>query len=391
MLAERRRARADLVRLARKGLGVEAFVHRAGAVVERVVPADGSCVLVLDPATLLPTDEVVVDAALPAEVLPRMTEIELTEADVNKFVALAPAPAPAASLSAATAGDLDRSRRHRELRGPSGFGDELRVALRDDEATWGALTLLRERGAPDFTAAEVGLVGDLSGLLAEGIRHGLAADAVDATGRAAPGSSAPDAADTGIARADGHSRADRPRPSGPGLVVLAPDGVIELCDREAERWLDELGGDPAHPLPVSVRAAAHRARRSEPGGLTRARVRTGSGVWVSVRGSRLGDGPEARVAVHLTPAPPPELAPLLVALYGFTERERQVTELVARGGSTAQVAARLGISAYTVQDHLKSIFEKSGTSTRGDLVARLFVDLRAGSLTIPPPATRPSI
>ena len=51
---------------------------------------------------------------------------------------------PAASLSEATgAGELDRSLRHRELRQPNGFGDELRAALVGDAATWGGLTLLR--------------------------------------------------------------------------------------------------------------------------------------------------------------------------------------------------------------------------------------------------------
>ncbi|MEU7858355.1 LuxR C-terminal-related transcriptional regulator [Nonomuraea sp. NPDC049141] len=49
--------------------------------------------------------------------------------------------------------------------------------------------------------------------------------------------------------------------------------------------------------------------------------------------------------------------------------------------STKQIAGRLHVSSYTVQDHLKSIFAKSGTGSRGDLVARLFLDHHAVSLT----------
>jgi hypothetical protein len=45
------------------------------------------------------------------------------------------------------------------------------------------------------------------------------------------------------------------------------------------------------------------------------------------------------------------------------------------------VAARLSISAYPVHDHLKAIFTTSGTCSRGDLVATLFFDHYAGSLT----------
>jgi hypothetical protein len=52
-----------------------------------------------------------------------------------------------------------------------------------------------------------------------------------------------------------------------------------------------------------------------------------------------------------------------------------------RGFSTDDIAARLQLSAYTVQDHLKAIFDKSGASSRGDLVARLFFDHYVPRLT----------
>ena len=110
-----------------------------------------------------------------------------------------------------------------------------------------------------------------------------------------------------------------------------------------------------------------------------------------VRGSRMrdgdADGHASRVAVLLEPAGVPDLAPLIADAYGFTERERRLTELVAQGFSTNEIAERLHIAAYTVQDHLKSIFEKSGTSSRGDLVARLFFEHYAPRLTSAPEPT----
>ena len=51
-----------------------------------------------------------------------------------------------------------------------------------------------------------------------------------------------------------------------------------------------------------------------------------------------------------------------------------MTELVGAGLPTAAIAAQLYLSTYTVQDHLKAIFEKLDVSSRGELVARLFVD-----------------
>lgn len=73
-------------------------------------------------------------------------------------------------------------------------------------------------------------------------------------------------------------------------------------------------------------------------------------------------------------SPSPELAARIVDAYGFTERERVLTELVAQGFSTREIADRLHLAQYTVPDHLKSMFEKSDTGSRGELVARLFFD-----------------
>jgi DNA-binding CsgD family transcriptional regulator len=66
--------------------------------------------------------------------------------------------------------------------------------------------------------------------------------------------------------------------------------------------------------------------------------------------------------------------------YGLTNREREVTRLVARGLSTRAIAARLYLSPWTVQDHLKAIFEKVGVTSRGELVAHVFVPERVPDL-----------
>jgi DNA-binding CsgD family transcriptional regulator len=106
------------------------------------------------------------------------------------------------------------------------------------------------------------------------------------------------------------------------------------------------------------------------------------GQWLTVRGSLLGEDGGARVAILIEAARPPELAPLIADLYGLTDRERRVTELVARGHATNEIAGRLRISSYTVQDHLKSVFDKTGAGSRGDLVARLFFDNYAPRLVM---------
>jgi DNA-binding CsgD family transcriptional regulator len=56
-----------------------------------------------------------------------------------------------------------------------------------------------------------------------------------------------------------------------------------------------------------------------------------------------------------------------MAAYALTEREQEVTRLVPQGDSTAQIAQRLFVSPHTLQEHLRSIFEKTGARSRRDL------------------------
>jgi DNA-binding CsgD family transcriptional regulator len=141
---------------------------------------------------------------------------------------------------------------------------------------------------------------------------------------------------------------------------------------------DLPGGDwDAGRLPTAVLSIAGRALRSSegrerPGEVAVARVLTDSGTWVVLHGATLVSDASRRVAVIVEPAHPARIAPLLMSAYGLTERERDVTRLVLQGESTAAIAERLVVSAHTVQQHLKSIFEKTGVHSRRDLVGKVF-------------------
>jgi DNA-binding NarL/FixJ family response regulator len=68
------------------------------------------------------------------------------------------------------------------------------------------------------------------------------------------------------------------------------------------------------------------------------------------------------------------VAPIVIEAYGLTRRERDVVRAIARGSSTPQIAADLFLSAHTVRDYIKTVFEKTGVKSRTELVAKLFAE-----------------
>jgi DNA-binding NarL/FixJ family response regulator len=72
-------------------------------------------------------------------------------------------------------------------------------------------------------------------------------------------------------------------------------------------------------------------------------------------------GPAAdRLYAHLNSAPD---------AFAFTDREREVLELLERGAPDREIAETLGISVKTVEKHVGSILRKSGAQNRTQAAA----------------------
>jgi DNA-binding CsgD family transcriptional regulator len=345
------RARERIAALAGQGLDLVSFWDEARDALGPAVPHYAApCWFTLDPASCLVTSHY--DHDLIPELPQEWLAHEYYEDDAHKMADVARSERGVSTLHEATGGDPSRSPGWHLMMRPFGVDQEVLVALRTRAGDpWGMLSLYREPGEPLFDDDELALLRELSPYLAEGARLGLV------VGEAAE----PDA------------------PDAPGLVVLRDDWSVESLTPGVERWLAELpDGDweSRGRLPSVVLAVAGRALRTAgadaPGEVAVARVLSRSGTWIALHGASLVADGARRVAVIVEPGHPDRITPLLMAAYGLTEREQDVTRLVLQGDSTSQIAERLSVSAHTVQQHLKGIFEKTGVRSRRDLVGKVF-------------------
>jgi len=335
---------AAILDICRSGVPPEVLRTEVLSRLRRAVSVDAVWWATADPATLLPTQPYTEE--IPADTLPYFVQNEFLDDDVNKWTELVREAAGVRTLFQATAGDVLASSRYRDIFRPLGLADELRAVFRVQDAVWGYMCLHREAHEP-FSDEEAAYVQRLAPHIGEAIRTGLLLSSVDRAELA----------------------------EAPGLVVVGADGSVVGVTGPGERWLEELDCKNAvqESLPAEIYALAAMLRRGDAAEtvLPRLRLRTSAGRWVVLHASRMPADGENAVAVIIEQASPLEIAPVVMLAYGLTKQERAVTGLVCRGLSTREIAHRLFISTNTVQDHLKSIFSKTGVRSRRELVATI--------------------
>lgn len=356
----RERGFAEAKRLCYAGLDAPTLLREVAGSLSRVVPFEAYCAHSNDPLSGLMTHMV---GAGPIGVKEQRTYLEHVyfEEDLEQQRRMSQSRLPVALLSEVTGGKLERALRCREITGSLGLGYELFGVCIAGKEQWGTVSLIREKGRPDFDAREMTLLQRVIPHLGSGLKASVLCK---------------------------QASAEPEEESAPGVLVLDDRGRVVQHTESAERWLKDLGDlgvgwleGEGLPAPVwMVVGALRKALRPETdrdlNSLPRVRVQTRSGRWLTFHGERTEPRPgrEGDTMVIVEPSRPQELAWLRISSYGLSERERAVVGLVVQGASTRDISRALYISEYTVQEHLSNVFDKVGARGRRALIKRLFFD-----------------
>ena len=229
--------------------------------------------------------------------------------------------------------------------GNAGYGsyDVVTLVFADRFGWWGFLDLWREAGF--FGPDELEVLGGLGPSITSGLRRSRASTFV-ASGPVAQ------------------------RPLECSLLLLGPDLQLHRQTPEAEESLRALLPTEAsrRPVPAAAYNVAAQLLAVEQGvdrhrPLVRTAVAPGS--WVCLQAARLG----VDIGVTIGPLEQQERWTLFSRVHGLSQRETDVVGCLVEGDDSRTVAARLHLSPYTVQDHLKSVFAKVGVRSRRELLA----------------------
>ena len=344
---ERGRCRERLKRLSESGLDSGSIGREAIAELQRVIGFDRWCWPLADPQTLIPLAGDAEHDYGPG--VARSLELEYLGTDFAAMDELARRTTPVASLSAETGGDLARSPRWDEVLRPVGIGDEAVLACRDALGCWGWIKAYRDSSDPRFAEEDLDLLTEVGPSLGSALRRRING-----------------ARDGAVAPA-----------SAPGVIVLDRDLRPTSWTAGARNWLDALPAATLFAawgmLPAAVYPVAALARSPNAATEAHAIERAVDGRWVKIEAAPLEGERGGSIAVVVRAAAPAETFELLCRAYALTQRERQVVAALIAGLDTRAVTEQLFISRHTVQDHLKSVFDKVGIHSRRELLATFSV------------------
>ena len=337
-------AQLDATTLRRQALGV----------LGEVIDFDAYVWLLTDPVTGVGAAPLADVPCLPE--LPALIKAKYAT-PVNRWTSLQLRGSPVGLLHDEVGGDLARSWVWREVMSRYGIGDVASVVFADQCGCWAFLDLWRAAGREPFDSNDADFIASIAPSLTTALRNCQARTFVEPA---------------------------TPQRHGRGPVVLTLDDDLRITSRTAasQDWLDVLlppqpdeRGVPASVYNVAAQLLAVEADVDESPAWARAHL--ADGFWLTLRAARLAsDGPAAPAAgpativVTIEEASATERLELFALAFCLSAREYELLGLLATGSDTRAMARQMSLSEHTVQDHLKSIFAKTGAHDRLTVLSR---------------------
>jgi DNA-binding CsgD family transcriptional regulator len=324
---------------------IETAVDRPGVTVDGIVQTfleesadvlgiSSACWHKTDPATGALVDGAEIGG--PPGSLEESLVYEYRRPDVNRFDELMGQRDKVAAISTSTGNQSSASARFREMIEPTGTADELRVAFVDAYGMWMSLAVFTQRR---MTGDDLRFVSELVPVATNAMRMATAHSL------------------EGPAWASGDDEG-----SAPSVLLLDASDRIVSADAVARKRLGLLPGPGSDQAPGVMSFLAARARWDRDGGRAMARMRALDGRWFEIDVSVLDDAGAGNVAAVVQPAPSERVLDGVLRAMGLSAREREVAALLAQGQPTKSIATMLQLSPWTVQDHVKAVYAKTGVS-----------------------------
>ncbi len=157
-------------------------------------------------------------------------------------------------------------------------------------------------------------------------------------------------------------------PDGPAVLILDRALTVRRTTAATDEFLARLLPREGRPVPAAAYNVAAQLLANDAGNeaCARSRVHLGGGCWLTLEAAWFG----SEIAVTITRTTPEDRIDLFTRSHGFSQQEIRVLDQLAIGRDTRQAAESLSIAESTVQEHLKSIFARTGLRSRGAVVAR---------------------
>jgi DNA-binding CsgD family transcriptional regulator len=356
-------AHADIQRLCMTHVRSELLHQSLLDSLQRAVPFDSGCLVVLDPLTGWPVALETIDPDAADRAAWYFRHLVPTSHG-PALDALATSRHRVARMTHRPDEYLIRSPRRRAA-ASQGPGSELRAAFAQRGVLWGGVILLRTPGATAFDDKDAAFMERIIPMVTQALQHAAMRNDTF-TSRASSGAST-----------DRLSARDTTRRS-PGVLSIDRNGAVTLLSPSASYWLQQATHD-GHTLgaglPDAVWLAATALTQMRDGTSSAhptLHVQSMAGTWLTIEAFRAPSSND--VMVLIGPSSPDEIVELRERLYGLSTRERQIADLVLRGLSTRQISDGLSISESTVQGHLTHIFGKVEVGSRRALIQRLLID-----------------